>query len=399
MQNEIILSVNILQFTLFLLYAIYSRKKYRSNILGIMLISMYLLVSITCLHFVNTGILKQTRQLMMWPFLYFFFVFVIQVIPFLKTEIISNKLNMPNIKMAKRIADFYIICSIIYCIQNINKFIVAIQTQNWTSIYYEMRGEDAQYYTGFIGQLAINVVNYLQLPFLIIVMFFFTRQVEYKRIKIALFMPIITTIMSSALMASRSNIILLFISYIAVYLVFRRDFSRTQQKLIYKSFIVMSSVFLVLFMAITFSRFGENNSEWLASYFGESYLTAHNLIGHMLQRSEGTYYWGYFLDIFGYDKIPRICAIDNGFAFTTLIGVRSADFGLIGTIFFYLFFSVCVSHLVNKRVLYLSDLYLILYYFIVIFMGIFYDNANSISLVIVLIVAFILKRLSLLKVK
>lgn len=388
--NLYVLLIFLFCFFVLLLSQIYKKNK---SLLGIIIISLYFIISIGCFITLNNNE-RVYIELSLWPFIYFIIIFAIQCFPFYRDYHLANKFIVKNTKAINIFADIFLIISILYVILFFNKVVNNLISGEWLYTYIEVHEDNVVLYNNLYERIVLNFVSYVKLPMLIYAFYAYSHRIQYKRGIMLLIMPFIVSLMGSISSASRAGLFLVALQYLSCYVVFYKFFNTKFKKTLTLLLFAFIAIALTVALSITWSRFGEENNSWLGSYFGNSYFTAHNLIRNTIQYSNGSYFFGGICELFGIPKQNAICSIDNGLAFTTLIGVRFSDFGFIGTIIYAFIGMGLVDFLTRRRTIDLGDIFIILYYYQNIAIGVFYDNANVLSWIAVLIISVFLKQLS-----
>lgn len=390
MDSSSILFLNCLLYVLLFLRNM--RKK--RGVFSLLLTAVYVATSVGCVYFYSRGE-YLSRNLLLWPFLYYFMIFVLLIQPFQKRINIKKTVTISNYSLLNKLFSGYVFVSILYIFILSGSVIYAIRSGNWLSIYLRMRGSDAVFYHNLFERLIINFTSYFKIPALFYAFYVYSKGIPFKRKRLLMIMPFITTFFWALFTASRTDLLVIATLYFVCFLIFTNELSSTFKKraLIFSS--VMGWLAMMFILAVNVSRFGTGGQSWLSMYFGESFIVAHNTIGYTYRLGEGSYFFNQFYHIFGIPITPYLCSIDDGTAFHTLIGMRYSDFGMLGTIIYAIIASLLLKLILRKRYLGLGDIYLIVYYFITVFIGVFYDAANAYSWSIVIVISIMLNYISL----
>lgn len=382
MDNRIILSLFAL--VLFFIF-IYSYRKSNRNVFSVFLSGIYFLISFFCLLVVEES---NDARLNFFNYLFFSLIFIIQIYPFIKRgKTVLKKINAPNIESYIPFANIYLICSILYIVFMIPKIMPVLQSGNFLSAYLATRGEDAVLYNTFYEQLIINFVSYSSILILILSFLLLSNNIKYKY-KVLLFMfPFVNTLIFAVMTASRATVAFEILIYVVLFLLFHKNLPPKLSRIVKIIIIAIVTGATVLIGSITLSRFGDNDNNWLYSYFAESFYNANYLMTYGSGSSNGnTFFKGLFVFYNNYH-----CSIDFGFGFTTLIGARFKDFGYLGTIIYAIICYVFLSKLLKKKIIDISTLAIIVYYFRTILIGVFYDAASCLSWIYTIIIVLLFK--------
>lgn len=385
MRPILILVINSILYVILLILSIYKKR----GLLGIIMTSFYTILAIGCAFFYNKGD-YWNLNLMLWPFLYSFIIFLILIWPFQKKTDIVNMVSIPNTSLMNVFFDFYLVVSVLYIIALFGSVVQALRSGSWLSIYVSMRGEDAILYTNFYQRFLINVTSYLKTPAVFYAFYTFAKNINYKRKSILLIMPLITSFMWAINTASRSSFMAVGVLYLICYVICSTHISTTFKR----RFITVLSIFGALaaafILSVNVSRFGEGNDEWTSAYFGHSYIVGHNTIAFTNRLGYGSNFFGFLYDTF-HINVPRYnCLVDDGVAFHPMIGMRFSDYGLVGTIVYAFLVSWLFTSILKKKNITFGGVYMTLYFYCSLFTGALYDNTNILSWLIVISVSLIL---------
>ena len=374
------------------------RIKFRSGRLGVLLTSIYAAIAIGCAFFYSQGE-YMVRSLLFWPFLCYFVYYYILIQPFQRRVNFIKKIPVLNFNSLNLIFDGYLLVSVLYIYVLSGNVMEALRSGSWLSVYLDMRAEDAVFYHSFFEQVLINITTYLRIPAIFYAFFVYAKNINYGRKSLLLITPFVNSAIWAVFTASRTEFVVIGFLYVACFLMLSEGFSPSFKKKLYVGLAVFGAIAASFVIAVSASRFGEGESSWLKDYFGDSFIVAHNTIGYTDRLGYGSYFFKQINQLLGIHIPPYHCQIDDGTAFHSLIGMRYSDFGLIGTFVYAFIGCLWMNHLLNKKRMLLGDVYLLLYYFIVLFIGVFYDSATAYSWLIVIVISFILNKISLRNVK
>lgn len=389
MTPTLILGVNSFLYVALLVYSLFTHK----GKLGILLTAMYATIAIGCVYFTQ-GDAYRTRQLYMWPFFYYFLIYCILLVPLNRNKSFFNNVVVPNTKMMNTVCDVFIVASILYVFALSDKVLAAFRSGEWLSVYVQMRGEDAVFHESLYEQVLINITTYLRIPVIFYSLFVFANRIAYKRKYLSLIVPLLNSVVWAIYTASRTEFVVIAFIYIGCYIICSKGFSSDFKRKIALVGGAFGGVGAFFIIAISASRFGDGETSWLVDYFGDSFVVANRTIGHTTQIGNGSHFFKQIFGMLNIDVAPYKCMVDDGTAFHSLIAMRYVDFGLIGTIIYALVGCLWMNFLQKKKKILIGEVYLIMYYFIILFVGVFYDSATAYSWLIVIVFAYILNYLS-----
>lgn len=384
-----ILYFNCALYVLLLVFSLVNKR----GILGILISSIYAAIAVGCAFFYSKGE-YSIRELLLWPFLYYFVIYFILLLPFQKKTNFIARLCVPNTLAMNRLFDGYLIVSLLYIYVLSGNVIEALHSGSWLSVYVNMRSEDAVFHHNLYEQVLINLTTYLKIPAIFYAFYVYAKRITYGRKALLLIVPFINSAVWAVFTASRTEFVVIGFLYIACFLILSDAFSSSFKKKILVGLSSFGAVAAVFIIAVSASRFGEGENSWLKDYFGDSYIVAHNTIGYTDRIGYGYHFFKQINQLLGIKMLPYHCPIDDGSAFHSLIGMRYSDFGIIGTIIYAFIGYAWMTHILRKKKILIGDIYLLMYYFIVLFIGVFYDSATAYSWLIVIVVSFILSFIS-----
>jgi len=382
---------------LYLVLLIYSILKKRGK-LGILLTAVYTTIAVGSVYFTKDEP-SRTQGILMWPFFYYFLIYIILIAPFNRNKRFHERIVVPNTNVMNTVCDVFIVVSILYIIALSDKLLIALRSGNWLFVYVQMRSEDAVFHESFYEQVLINVTTYLRIPIVFYSLYVFAYRIPYKRRYLALVFPLVNSVVWAIYTASRTEFVVIGFIYLGCYYLCSSKFAGSFKRkitVIGSIFAVIGSIFII---AISASRFGEGETSWLVDYFGDSFVVANHMIAFTDRIGNGSYFFKQIFSILNIHVAPFHCRIDDGTAFHSLIGMRYSDFGPIGTIIYAFIGLLWMNYLQKKKQILIGDVYLIMYYFIVLLIGVFYDSATAYSWLIVIVASFILNKISVRNVK
>jgi oligosaccharide repeat unit polymerase len=386
------LSILYINSALYIILLCFGLLKKRGK-LGILLTAMYAAIALGCAFFYSQGE-YTVRNLLLWPFLYYFIIYVILVKPFRTDVGLYERIYFPNTKILNTVFSIYLLFSFLYIYVFSGNVLEALRSGSWLAIYVNMRGEDAVFHSNLFEQVLINVTTYFRIPAVLYAFYVYAKKIDYKWKNLLLIIPFVNSAIWAVFTASRTEFVVIGFIYIACFLILSKGFSNSFKRIVLIGLSVFGAVAAIFIIAVSASRFGEGETSWLKDYFGDSFIVAHNTIGYTDRLGNGSYFFKQIFQILGIHVAPYHCPIDDGTSFHSLIGMRYSDFGIIGTVVYALVGCIWMSYLTNKKRILIGDIYLLLYYFIVLFIGALYDSATAFSWLIVLFVAYLLSYIS-----
>ncbi|MCW0484742.1 O-antigen polymerase [Gaoshiqia sediminis] len=345
---------------------------------GFVLLSVYAAIAIACVF--NYAASPWEWDLQLWPFLYLFAISMLFFRPyFFDSDLIRKKLLVTNQQVLIYFANFYIICSLMAIYYLLPQAIENIRSGEWSVLRNELYQDGIQLYSSQVERIAMILVSYLK-PLAIILLFFFLtlykkRPVWLIILAISITLPVFLTAIN---VASRGMLVSFAITSFLGYIIFRREISKTIRKIVGVFAGVLLVFFLIYSLAVTASRFGQDDqTSSLIYYFGHSMLTFNYGIADSIHSYlNGEHFFGWFYDKLGLAHYGGIkhseLGTHFGTAFFTFVGAWYLDFGPFGTFLIALFLPMAMISIFRyKRVLDIADVYIYLFYLDYLVMGVF----------------------------
>lgn len=394
MSPLLILFLSALSFVL--LFFFFFKKK---NVGGLAKLSMmvYAGMAVGCFLF-SLGGAYDIEDLKEWPFLVYFVVFVVLVYPLSKVTNFARRIEIRNVKIANMVASGYLICCILQLFISGSKAIDAINSGNYFSIY--LHREDYVFYNNIFEQININIVNYFFIPVIVYCFYIFAHKINYKFKWSLMIVPFIAKSAIAISYASRTDFFYIVLIYGSLFFLYKNDIPQKLSKVIIKVGAIFSGVAVLGMFVISQSRFASSDdNSWLALYFGESNITAHDTFAYTTRYSNGTYFFRNIAGAQGIKTISTLCKKDHGTGFRPVISCRFSDFGPEGFVFYVIACLLIMSYFAKKKKITWGGFYILLFYYKSITLGAFYENTDEVAWIYVIIVSCILTFLSKFNVK
>ncbi len=362
---------------------------------------MYMLTAYGCLYsYVNE---PNRWNLTLIPFLFLFVVYCILMRPF---KYLVPKCNdcliVRNEICMRMIVYVYMVTAILTFSNSLQDAIVALQSGDWLAIRNELYyGE--KYFTKF-QRLYLN--SFFMLNVFAEVYLFF-EIITFNGKKKNLFFIILLTfcvyapvIVSSIEAAARGTLFTMCIRAFIVYSTFAPYLSKKIKRIIKIISISFLSFFVIITIAITFSRFETDALDSIIYYFGHSMnVFNYGVMDTQHTFGEGRWFFGdYYESLFGGSKLrinkDSAYGTHMGTEFITTIGVLFVDFGSIFTIIIAFIISKIFSQKSKNEVFDITHVYLYVVYAEFIISGVFVvGQAYGMKLLIKLLLYFFISKL------
>lgn len=367
--NDIAIITNALMYSILFIRTFMMNKKLGTSEV---LLFIYVVVSIAGLFHYYAE--PYIWQLSLFNFAYLFISFFIFYKPVMcdrTVEVKANPLSNPN--LYKKIAIVYIIIALYSCVVYIPQVYLILQNPDWAELYADAHEEQE-------SNIFIKIANlFFHFRFLGIVLFFvFLAQKNSNKVflfilGVASFLPIVLVTLKNA---SRGGIVALVVSVYLAFRMFDQILSTKIKDTIKRIGFCLIPIVALYFIAVTVSRFDDNagtgydsSESALVSYLGHSMLK----FNYGVMDTTTSYAWGgYMFD--NKDLLKNIRGGHYGTDFITFVGTLYLDYGPIGTILVALLASFFIKKFLKKRDRGIPELFIILYYLMYLFNGVFVNG-------------------------
>ena len=338
---------------------------------------------------------NRRNYIELWPYLYLFLVFLLFVRPILQFQPLTN---FKITKSLKWIIAIYVLCTIVNIEQKISPIVTLLQTGSWLSIKAAAYEGELGYTTSFFQVIATLIVTTF-MPLLLIMSFYYMSDSRVKFVKGLLLLVITITpeILSNILYAYRGGLLIISLSILSVYLMFKDKMNATRKKVWNIIMISIGTALVVLVLAITFSRFGEEDSESsLVSYIGQPMVVFNGGIAVCAENTmEGRYFFSRRMnrDEIWKDSFLRTHT-NNGANLNTFVGCSYLDFGFLLTILIAIVVSFYTKSILKDKHKYpIATSYIYIFYLNYLFLGAFHSTIGYSRIVFLSLIAYYLLRI------
>lgn len=362
---------------------------------GFVILSLYSITAILCVLFLKVH--QNEWKLNLWSFIYLYVIVILAIRPFLiDTSSYVNKIKIRNIKIANIFIFIYCFCAFIDIYYGLSMAIENINSGEWATLRMDLYAGDVKLYNNQIERFAKIFVSYLK-PLAIILLFvsLIHKNISKKWLFILTLSIVFTTFLVSINTASRGLIVSLCFSFLCAFIWFKNELKLKVKRVIY----FISFSFFVLFwiysLAVTNSRFGDDNQfSSILFYFGHSMLTFNYGITDSIQFfGNGTYFFDWLVKYLGFTPINFAdLGTHFGTKFFTFVGSWYIDFGPNGTFLIALLIPLFFIRMLKKQVIGIAELFICFAYLNYLFMGVFViGRSNSLVWISTIIIYLFLK--------
>lgn len=388
--EEVLFNCGLYVITLFVYFLI--RRKFD---IGVLLLSLYSIISICCVfYFMET---QNEWEFSYWAFMYLYIIIMLFMRPFLfDTSLLLSKISINNIRFINGFIYLYCFCGVIDIYYGASTAIDHMNKGDWGSLRQMMYENEIALYKSPIERVAKILVGYLK-PLAIVVLFttIINKSISKKWIMGLAFSIIITSFLIAMNTASRGIVMSLAISFIAGFVVFKDRLPSKVKLTLYKFGFGFFVIVLLYSLAVTKSRFGEEDqSSSLLFYFGHSMLTFnYGIVDSIEVFSNGFYFFDWFVKILGLTPFDvSLVGTHQGTNFFTFVGAWYFDFGPNGTFILAIFVPLFFLKLIRKKHIDIADLFILFTFLNYLIMGVFViGRGNAIVWVMSFIIYISLK--------
>lgn len=378
---------------IYCLLAAYLFAYRRNNWPAILLTVLYAVIAVMGIFYAEYY--NRRNYIELWPYLYLFLVFLLFVRPILQFQPLTN---FKITKSLKWIIAIYVLCTIVNIEQKISPIVTLLQTGSWLSIKAAAYEGELGYTTSFFQVIATLFVTTF-MPLLLIMSFYYMSDSRVKFVKGLLLLVITITpeILSNILYAYRGGLLIISLSILSVYLMFKDKMNATRKKVWNIIMISIGTALVVLVLAITFSRFGEEDSESsLVSYIGQPMVVFNGGIAVCAENTmEGRYFFSRRMnrDEIWKDSFLRTHT-NNGANLNTFVGCSYLDFGFLLTILIAIVVSFYTKSILKDKHKYpIATSYIYIFYLNYLFLGAFHSTIGYSRIVFLSLIAYYLLRI------
>ncbi|WP_183308203.1 O-antigen polymerase [Dysgonomonas hofstadii] len=411
MTGNTILILNASVYTLTLL--IYYIRSKSFNV-GVFLLLLYSVAAWSSVLYYNHKLFIYSysySSITVEPFIYLYVVLMLFLYPFLKfktNEIL--KIEAPNKRKMLLLIKILTILQLFIILIQLPNVADIITSANWG----ELRNSqyDLEYKFWFSSIPIVSrfyglVAGILPISIVLSFYFYFIDTYKNKWQSWFFYSTIIVVVLNQIVVAGRGSLLLFIVYIFSVFLLFYKKIPERKRKLIIKLSVVPIAIFIVFFVSVSQSRFGDAVSFETYRYAGESMINFNGKLYYELKDStNGNAYFVLLTNIFDRDNafktviekwnyIENITGVDAHY-FYTFIGAFLLEFGKIITFLIAIIFCIISSWVLRKNKT--TTLPIILYYSIWGYMfssGIFFFNlqnaTGNFTIILLIFLMFYLK--------
>lgn len=341
---------------------------------GFVLLSLYTMTSIICVLYLKDH--QSEWVLNTWSFVYLYVIIILALRPFLidMSAVIDN-IKIRNVKFLNFFIYGYCLLSLIDIYYSFSTAIKNIVSGEWGTLRMEMYAGDLQLYDSQIERFSKIFVSYLR-PLAIIVLFLgiSDKKINKKWLIFLLLSILVSAFLVSINTASRGLLFALIASFLCAFILFKNRLSSSSKKKIYIAGLSFSALFLIYSIAVTKSRFGDDDQySSLLYYFGHAMLTFnYGLTDSINTFANGSFFFDWFIKLFGWEPVATSqLGTHFGTRFFTFVGSWYIDFGPNGTFLVALLMPIFFIRLLKRKVIGVAELFISFVYLNYLFMGVF----------------------------
>lgn len=274
----------------------------------------------------------------------------------------------------------YLLVCVIFFFVFIPKCIETLSTGSFLLAYEELRESGIDRFDSSAQKWLYYFVSRLQYPALIIGFNYLCTN-RVKRGVIIIFAAVSSIFVWAIYVVSRTDIFQLVVIVFILYILYKNYIPHKVLRGINVGLTVIASIVITGFILITLSRTEyKTDNLWIFDYFGRSLLTFNSVMEHPAVIKDGTYFWGTQTHFsIGHPSY-------GGHEFVSLFARMYMDFDWLGFVPF-LFMPLLLP---RKRIA-LPELYLLLWIFNTLLIGVMYSTFTFTEIVFALLIFSMLK--------
>ena len=339
----------------------------------------------------------EFRNTTILPYIYLFVCIFVYLNAF-RCFTLKDKLLLHETSGIKLLSWIFILSGIASIYYTLPSAVELIQSGEWgmlRQMVYE-ESDEVQLYQSALERIVKNIHGYLS-PFGVVMCFYYLSDKSINRLKTALIWIawIVPSFLGAMLVASRGLVVAQMLT-IALCFVLFKDLISIKVKRIFTIVMIVFSIPVILYtIAVTVSRFGDDEAGSSAfDYLGHSMMAFNHGIASMREFMWGNYSMSFFQKLFGIHSHFdfKSAGYDAGTAFYTFIGCIYLDCGPIFTFLIGLVFFSVMRKFLTKRNLKVSDLVVIVFVLVNLTRGVFvWGKGYALSWVMMVVVFYIVK--------
>lgn len=275
----------------------------------------------------------------------------------------------------------YVICSIIHCHQYLILLFNSLSSGSWMLLKADAYNGDLGLTSSSFIQRVSTVFVQTFMPAMMVYAFHSLTDTSkaFKYSLVLILFAIIPDLVISLLYVYRGGIFTISLLSLVCYMMFYKNISIIKRRKMNICILTASAIVLLLMLAISVSRFGEDDySSSLVSYLGQPMLVYNAGIFNSIENyAKGNYFFQNFTglsrDDIWVDSRYGILTNDGG-ALNTFIGCSILDFGFILTILISVLVAVVMKNVLNRNRFDFADAYMFLFYVNYLLLGVFHST-------------------------
>lgn len=371
--ESLISNINIVLYvTAWILTIVVYQKKKKHFDAGSVVLFSYLIYSIVSLLLYNSSF-YIFKPIKLFPFIYLYLMLMIAFLPILKYDNYKiNEIQKPTTIFLNIVSILLIIASLAQIPTIISDFIISIIrlltiSSGGQELYNEAMSNSYSLGDGNISNFASIISNAYGNFGILLFFYYLTLKKFSKLILIGLFLSILVSLLTNISLGQRGPVLEILLSLIITYFTLRKFFQPKINKIIKTIGISLVIVTTIPLIALTISRFGENEGGSISSVY--YYVGQENLYFNNYGLDNGGIRYGdrtfpLFKRMLGFDNVPhnfwerRLKYPNlkiNDEVFYTFVGDFTFDYGPIVAPFIFIFISLFVikkTRVKNKKILF-----------------------------------------------
>lgn len=391
--------VTFFNFILYLWVLLYYWNSHKKIDIYFLLISAYTFIAGCCFLYLRSEP-TEYKHLSYLRFVYLWMVVLIGLRPFYGIKI--NKLGLKDDEtfVVKLLLYIFIGAGIVSALLSWEKAVLLYVLGEWGNLRQEVYSDSGtvELYSSFIDRIAKNLYSYLSPVGVVWGFYQLTKEKCSKLLTIIVFIIwFANSIINAMFTASRGMIVTVVFEFIVLFFCFQNNIPSSRKRVLWIFAGVAASFMLMYILAVTSSRFGDDEAgNSIFMYFGHSMLAFNDgIMSSMHHFAWGKYAFKWFIDIFGGNSMIDLgkMGATHGTAFFTFVGTYYVDWGPFLTPIVAIIISLLLSKFTKKNVYHFSDMMIISFFATWFMRGIFVHGPDTAIIWIMLFVVCFFVRL------
>ena len=388
-----------LNFILYLWVSVYYWNSRKKIDIYFLLISAYAFIAGCCFLYLQSEP-TEYKHLSFLRFIYLWMIVLISLHPFRGIKTIKLRQKDDETFIVKLFIVLFIGAGITAAFLSWEKAFLIYVLGEWGELRQEVYADSGaiELYSSLTEKLAKNIYSYLSPVGIVWGFYQLTKEKFSNLLTITVFIIwFVNSMISAMLIASRGMLLTTAFEFIILFVCFQAQIPTSRKKVLWTLTGVAASFMLTYILAVTVSRFGDDEAgNSIFMYLGHSMLAFNDgIMNSMHHFAWGKYAFSWFVDLFGGNSTIDLTKMGatHGTAFFTFVGTYYVDWGPFITPVAAILISLLLSKFTKKNVYRFSDMMIIAFFATWFLRGVFvYGSGIATIWMMLFLVYFIIRR-------